>query len=364
MSEALLPTDRPTRVGIVGLGRIYDLNVTAYRDFPEAEVVALCDLDESKVAARAAEWPDAGRYTDLDRFLAHDMDVVEVLVPSPLHREVTCAALGAGFHVNLQKPMAANLAEADEMIRAATSAGRVLRVMENYIFYEPLRVLRRIVESGEIGDPTGFHMKMVATGKGGWDVPFETWLWQFEQAKDVGGILVYDDGWHKFSVALWLFGPVAEVMAWIGETEIGPGFSIDAPTTVMWNHESGLRGVWDVTFGIDMLTPSKYYSSDERFEVQGTKGFARVNRCTARVRQEPSVEVYVDGESRTYHALDDDWGSSFRDSSRQYVRWLRGDPAGELLWSAVEARAVMQFLTAARESSRRNTPVRIEEIGP
>ena len=139
---------------------------------------------------------------------------------------------------------------------------------------------------------------------------------------------------------------------------------IDAPTTVMWNHESGLRGVWDVTFGIDMLTPSKYYSSDERFEVQGTKGFARVNRCTARVRQEPSVEVYVDGESRTYHALDDDWGSSFRDSSRQYIRWLRGDPAGELLWSAVEARAVMQFLTAARESSRRNTPVRIEEIGP
>ena len=116
--------------------------------------------------------------------------------------------------------------------------------------------------------------------------------------------------------------------------------------------------------GAAMLTPSKYYSSDERFEVQGTKGFARVNRCTARVRQEPSVEVYVDGESRTYHALDDDWGSSFRDSSRQYIRWLRGDPAGELLWSAVEARAVMQFLTAARESSRRNTPVRIEEIGP
>ena len=52
MSEALVPTDRPTRVGIVGLGRIYDLNITAYRDFPEVEVVALCDRDEAKLATR------------------------------------------------------------------------------------------------------------------------------------------------------------------------------------------------------------------------------------------------------------------------------------------------------------------------
>jgi len=129
MSEALVPTDRPTRVGIVGLGRIYDLNITAYRDFPEVEVVALCDMDEAKLAVRGAEWPAAGRYTDLEEFLTHDMDVVEVLVPSPLHRDVVCATLGAGFHVNLQKPMAANLAEADEMIRAASNAGRVLRLM-------------------------------------------------------------------------------------------------------------------------------------------------------------------------------------------------------------------------------------------
>jgi predicted dehydrogenase len=130
----------------------------------------------------------------------------------------------------------------------------------------------------------------------------------------------------------------------------------------MWNHESGLRGVWDVTYAPDMLTPSHYYSNDERFEVQGSKGFVRVNRCTARVLQEPAVEVYADGECRTYHALDDDWGSSFRDSTRQFIRWLRGDPTGELLWSADEALEVMRFLTAARESSRLNRPVTLSEM--
>jgi predicted dehydrogenase len=360
--DARVPTDRATRVGVVGLGQIYELNVRAYRDFADAEVVALCDTDPEKVARRAAEWPGAATFGQLHEFLEHDLDVVEVLVPSPRHCEVVCAALDAGFHVNLQKPMAADVAEAQRMVAAARDAGRVLRVMENYLFYEPLRVLREVVESGAIGEPAGFHMKMVATGNGGWDVPLETWRWQFEQAADAGGILVYDDGWHKFSVARWLFGPVREVMAWIGATEVGPGFTIDAPTTVMWNHASGLRGVWDVTYAPDMLTPSQYYSNDERFEVQGRKGFVRVNRCTARVRQEPSVEVYADGECRTYHALDDDWGSSFRDSTRQFIRWLRGDPTGELLWSADDALEVMRFLTAARESSRLNRPVALSEI--
>lgn len=153
-----VPVDRPTRVGIVGLGQIYNLNVRAYRDFPEAEIVALCDRDAAKVDARAAEWPGATGYTDLSEFLRHDMDLVEVLVPSPRHCEVVSAVLDAGFHVNLQKPMAANVAEAEAMIASARRANRVLRVMENYLFYEPLRVLKQVIESGEIGEPSGFHL--------------------------------------------------------------------------------------------------------------------------------------------------------------------------------------------------------------
>ena len=143
------------------------------------------------------------------------------------------------------------------MIEAARRNDRVLRVMENYLFYEPLRVLKRVVESGEIGEPAGLHLKMVATGNGGWDVDPATWRWQLEQTADAGGILIYDDGWHKFSVARWLFGPVREVMAWIGETEVFPGITVDAPTTVMWKHANGLRGVWDITFAPDMSRPRR-----------------------------------------------------------------------------------------------------------
>lgn len=188
-----VPTDRPTRIGVVGLGRIYDLTIFAYRGWPNAEIVALCDLDEAKVAERGDEFPDAARYVSLDRFLEHDMDMVEVLVPSPHHCRVVCQVLDAGFHVNVQKPMAGSLDEADRMIAARDRAGVQLRVMENYLFYPPLIRLKEIVESGEIGEPVGFHMKMVGTGLGGWDVPAETWIWQMEDAANAHGIFVYDD---------------------------------------------------------------------------------------------------------------------------------------------------------------------------
>jgi predicted dehydrogenase len=164
------------------------------------------------------------------------------------------------------------------------------------------------------------------------------------------GILVFDDGWHKLSTAVWLFGPICEVRAWIGNTSFGPDINIDAPSTIMWEHANGVRGVWDTTLAVDMYLRSDYYTNDERWEVTGKRGYARVNRCTSRGIQEPSLEVYVDGQMRGYHALDDDWGSSFRESGRHWLQWLRTGE-GDLLWSGQDAVDVLRFALAAYESS-------------
>ena len=358
-----LPLGRPARVGIVGLGQIYELTIRGYLDNPDAEIVALCDTDPDRLERRGREWPGAACVEDLDELLGAGLDVVEVLVPTPAHADVVIRALDAGCHVNMQKPFANDLVEADRMLAARDAAGAHLRVMENFIHYEPLRRLRAAVEAGEIGDPAGFHIKMVATGNGGWDVPWSAWEWQFSQARAGRGILVFDDGWHTVSVARWLFGPVREVMAWIGETVVVEGLVvIDAPTTIMWTHDNGVRGVWDITFAPDMLMRSDYYTNDERFEVTGRTGFARVNRCTSLGIQQPVLEVYADGELRSYHALDDDWGSSFDTQTREYCSFLvHGGP--EPHWNGEEARDVLVFIEAAYESARRNAPVLVADIG-
>jgi predicted dehydrogenase len=346
------PFDRPVRAAFVGLGRIYDLNVRAYLDNPDVEVVGLVDPSAERRAERQRDWPEAEVFGSVKELAASglEVDAVEALLPIPLHVEGVIELFEQGWHVNLQKPLCNDLASAARMLEAARAHDRVFRVMENYIFYEPLRKLKETVESGELGAVRGYHMKMVGSSRGGWDVPHSSWEWQFQQMQHGRGILVFDDGWHKLATALWLFGPIREVRAWVGATEVVPTVEIDAPSTIVWEHENGIRGVWDITLATDMYLRSDYYTNDERWEVTGNRGYARVNRCTGRGIQQPSLEVYADGEMRSYHALDDDWGSSFRDSGRHWLRWLRTG-TGPLMWSGEEAVDVLRFALAAYASS-------------
>jgi predicted dehydrogenase len=324
----------------------------AYVDNPDVEVVALVDPSEDRRAERQVDWPDARTFASVAELAASglEVDAVEALLPIPLHVDGVIELLGHGWHVNLQKPMCNELADATRMLEAARTNDRQLRVMENYIFYEPLVRLKEVIGSGEIGPVSGYHMKMVASGLGGWEVPGSSYEWQFLQMRQGRGILVFDDGWHKLATALWLFGPVAEVRAWVGGTEVVAGIEIDAPATLIWEHENGVRGVWDITLAPDMYLRSDYYTNDERWEITGYKGYARVNRCTGRGIQQPSLEIYADGEMRGYHALDDDWASSFRDSGSHWLRWLRTG-TGPLLWSGEEAVDVLRFALAAYASS-------------
>ena len=165
------------------------------------------------------------------------------------------------------------------------------------------------------------------------------------------GILVFDDGWHKLATAIWLFGPIKEVRAWVGgdRGRARRSRSTHPPPSSGSTH-NGIRGVWDITLAPDMYLRSDYYTNDERWEVTGHRGYARVNRCTGRGIQQPSLEVYADGEMRSYHALDDDWASSFRDSGRHWLRWLHTGE-GPLLWSGEEAVYVLRFALAAYASS-------------
>ena len=112
-----------------------------------------------------------------------------------------------------------------------------------------------------------------------------------------------------------LFGPVRRIFGWIGATEVAPdlapGLTLDAPSTLVWEHENGVRGVLDITLAPETYLRSDYYTGDERIEVTGSHGFARVNRISARGIQEPSVVLYHDGEVRAFHALDDSLADGF-----------------------------------------------------
>ena len=353
--------DRPIRVGIVGLGSIYRLNREGYLGNPDAEVIAICDVDKETLESRADDFPDAERFTSLDDLLACDLDLVEVLVPSPLHCEVVCAALDAGFHVNVQKPMADTMEQADLMLAARDRSGKVLRIMEDFLHFGPLIKAKQIIESGEIGKPIAFHAKVVGCGRGGWDVPEKSTSWHQEQNLNGPGHMVYDDGWHKFAVARWLLGPVEEVHGWIGQTWFTPEHVLDVPATIMWQHANGARAIMDISVAPETYWRSDTFAVDERFEITGTKGFVRVNRCTARGIEAPALEVYVDGVLRTQHDLTDDWTPIIGEQTKRFLRILKGQETGDLDLDADLARDILALTLGAIESSRRTAPIRLDE---
>lgn len=73
--------DTMLKVGVVGLGRIFDLNSLGYRHNPGAQIVALCDSNPDQLARRHQEFPEAFCTTDYERFLAQKLDLIDVLTP-------------------------------------------------------------------------------------------------------------------------------------------------------------------------------------------------------------------------------------------------------------------------------------------
>ena len=157
---------------------------------------------------------------------------------------------------------------------------------------------------------------MVASGRGGWDVPMSSYEWQFQQMQRRPR---HPRVRRRLAQARRPRCGCSARSARCGRGSAPPrscpAIAIDAPTTIAWEHENGVRGVWDITLAPDLYLRSDYYTNDERWEVTGRSGYARVNRCTGRGIQQPSLEVYADGEMRGVPRRSTTTGrSSFRDS--------------------------------------------------
>ncbi len=345
---------RPLRVGIAGLGRIFDLNGLGYIGNEDVEVVGLCDVRPEAVAERQALFPSAHGVTSYEDLLKLDLDLVDILSPHPLHEAMAVAAMEAGAHVSVQKPMAMTTGECDAMIAASARTGRRLKVFENFVFYPPLVKARELLLSGAIGAPKHFRMKVVIGDRSGaWHVPQDANAWRYALGeKKQGGPLVFDHGHHMMAVALWLFGDVRDCYAQIEETRIPSGPLLDAPATLVWRHkEPPIHAMWDVSLALQMKVRTDYYASHEQFEIQGESGLITVNRCSDRMLDEPALTLYRDGEVRAWHNIEYDWGESFRLSTLHFIDVLKGREPQQIL-TGEEGRRVIELFHMFDRSSR------------
>jgi predicted dehydrogenase len=206
------------RVGVIGLG-MGRAHIKGYQSHPEAEVVAIADIDEKRLQAAGDEFKVPGRYATAAKMLKKEkLDVVSVVTPNKFHKPLTLAALQAGCHVLCEKPMAMNAAEARTMLAAAKKARRRLMINFSYRFSEQSWALKKQVDSGILGHVyfgrTIWHRRrgmpgfggsfgQKGPGGGGW----------FGRKSLAGGGPLIDLGVHRLDLALWLMGHPKPVWA-------------------------------------------------------------------------------------------------------------------------------------------------------
>lgn len=207
------------RAAVVGCGAIAErLHVPDYAMCPEADLVALCDVVPTKAKALAARWaPNAKVYADYKKMLKEVRpDGVTVCVPNYLHGPVTLAALKAGAHVIVEKPMATSSAEAQQMVDTAKKAGLMLMVNQSQRLFPPHKKAKEVVDSGILGKILHVTAMFGHAGPEYWS-PTGKWFFQKKYAR-FGAMA--DLGVHKADLVRYLTGKeVAQISAYFTRLE-------------------------------------------------------------------------------------------------------------------------------------------------
>jgi predicted dehydrogenase len=140
------------RVGIIGAGYWGPNLIRNFSSCPQTEVAAVCDASPARLEAIGRQFAHLKRVASVDELLEVGLDAVAIATPVSTHFPLAKRCLEAGLHVLVEKPLAATVAEAQAMIELAKKHDRVLMVDHTYLYGNPIKTVKRIIDSGELGD--------------------------------------------------------------------------------------------------------------------------------------------------------------------------------------------------------------------
>lgn len=197
------------RFGLIGYGKVAQLHAVALRSASGARLVSVCGRNDARRDQFASAWGIASRKTVSD-MVAHDrVDAVIISTPHPRHHDDTIAALAAGCHVLVEKPMAVTEAECTSMIIAAEQAGKLLSVVSQRRWYPSCMRIREAILSGKIGKPAIGMVTIL-----GWrdQAYYESDPWRGSWEHEGGGVCI-NQAPHQFDLLHWFMGPLERIQA-------------------------------------------------------------------------------------------------------------------------------------------------------
>lgn len=195
------------KTAIIGTGKVAHLHAEALKDAPSSQFVAVWNRTFERAQSFAEQY-SVTAYRNIEEMIHKaGVEVVTICTTHPSHAETAIAAMRAGAHVLIDKPLASSLQDCDAMIQAAGETGRKLGMISQRRLYPPVQRMRRAIDEGRLDRPI-LGMATVLSWRDENYYNSDPWrgTWELEG----GGVLVNQTP-HQLDILQWLMGPISEV---------------------------------------------------------------------------------------------------------------------------------------------------------
>ncbi|TVY08116.1 Gfo/Idh/MocA family protein [Paenibacillus cremeus] len=253
---------RKMRFAIVGAGVISPFHARAISQHPDAELVAIADVETDKARKLADEHGvgAASIYADYQEMLKRDdIDAVSVCVPSGMHGEITIAAAEAGKHIFCEKPLDIQKDVMNRMIQTARDRQVKLGCVYQRRVMPSTVVAKKAIQEGKLGKLVlgDAYLKYYRSPE-----YYRTAGWRGTWSMDGGGALM-NQGVHGIDVIQWLMGDVESVFAY--SAPLVREIEVEDTAVAVLKYKNG-------AFGVIQGTTSVYPAQETRFEIHGENG--------------------------------------------------------------------------------------------
>jgi len=264
------------RYGVIGAGVVAPLHVQAIAALDDAELIGISDRESAVALAEEAGCP---AFVDHRELLALEPDAVVVCTPHPSHSELTIDAFEAGAHVLVEKPLAPQVREADEMIAAADRVGRLLGVCFQQRFRPVIAAAHELVASGRLGELMRTSIVDPLYRPNSY---YRTASWRGTWEGEGGGVLM-NQAPHTLDLLCHLAGPPATV--WGVSRRRSQPMEAEDTATALLEYANGAVG----TVAVSTTEPGV-----QRIELVGDRGRIEiVGETLAFQRFEPSLSEHL-----------------------------------------------------------------------
>lgn len=332
------------RIAVLGAGFMGGTHARAFHKLNEVDIAAIYAQTGARAEPLAADV--SSRWTnDLASILDDEsIDAVDISLPTPEHRSATEAALAAGKHVLLEKPLSLSMEDAEAIVEAADASDRIVMVAHVLRFWPEYVELKRIIDSGELGEP-----RLVSAVR---RQPAPNWTDGGPRGYLTGGSL-HDMMIHDFDAANWIMGAPASAYA-IGA--YNPENEAVDQAQIMVSYDGGSATV----DGGSMMPESYPFTS--RFEVLCDNGAVEYHfRAGGRSFEvgEPTNVLTVYRSEGDPEVVEVEQSDPYENEIAYFVDCIRdGRPADRA--NPADALAAMRVSVAAQASVDQGPPVAID----